>query len=150
MLILNLIMSCFFVRLILRNLYNTHRISNVGLGRVVGTLRVPYTSEQVTARGACLLLYNVYFLFYRNFKNLSMHSCCFLELFSFTRHVYISEVKTPLDARTCSGPARPFPNKNVIQGMDLVYSQTKSGHPLTNYWKTKELWLFFLGSLSGL
>ena len=21
------------------------------------------------------------------------------------------------------------PNKNVIQGMDLVYSQTKSGHP---------------------
>ena len=29
------------------------------------------------------------------------------------------------------------PNKNVIQGMDLVYSQTKSGRPDINYWKTK-------------
>ncbi len=34
-----------------------------------------------------------------------------------------------------------FPNKNVIQGMDLVYSQTKSGLPDLNYWKTKQPWL---------
>ncbi|MDE0014031.1 MAG: hypothetical protein OXU36_23010 [Candidatus Poribacteria bacterium] len=29
------------------------------------------------------------------------------------------------------------PNKNVIQGMDFGYSQTKSGHPEVNYWKIK-------------
>ena len=41
-----------------------------------------------------------------------------------------------MDARIYSG-ACIVPNKNVIQGMDLVYSQTKSGHPDINYWKTK-------------
>ena len=32
------------------------------------------------------------------------------------------------------------PNKNVIQGMDLVYSQTKSGRLDINYWKTDALY----------
>ena len=42
-----------------------------------------------------------------------------------------------MEARTCSGQ-RAFPNKHVIQGMDLVYSQTKSGHPseCANYSKS--------------
>ena len=42
---------------------------------------------------------------------------------------------------TCS-----VPNKNVIQGMDLVYSQTKSGRPDINYW-TKGLKLELPASL---
>ena len=43
------------------------------------------------------------------------------------------------DAQTCLGPC-VLANKNVIQGMDLVYSQTKSGRPNVNYWKTE--WLY--------
>ena len=42
---------------------------------------------------------------------------------------------------TCWGRGVPkyFPNKNVIQGMASVYSQTESGHPDVEDYRIKKL-----------